>query len=257
MNLNMEQMHDYGNEMLSAVVAILEEEHVPYIAIYGTLLGAIRHRGPIPWDYDIDLAIPEPELEHFLEVMGKRLPEQYWVDFRSNGVLVKSMPRIGLTGYSTNTLHIDIYRLVGYPAEKKKQERFAKNSRLMVSLRCAKVYRYSGKKKYTANLVKALTCFIPPEKFAQRFDRFCKKYPFDEADVIGINTEVPAEKNVFTKDILNTITVPYDNLQIRVPADYHEVLTQLYGNYEQYPPEAEREKALLAVYRVEQLQQQN
>ena len=114
MQLTIEELQKYGSEMLRTVSEICEKNNIQWYMAYGSMLAAIRHQGPIPWDYDIDIYVPEKELKRFLSVLRKELPDKYWIDFR-DGDCPRAFPRIGLNGYETEILHIDVYRLGGLP----------------------------------------------------------------------------------------------------------------------------------------------
>lgn len=255
MNLNITEMQQYGTDMLRTVVGILEAHKLPYIMIYGSLLGAVRHQGPIPWDCDIDIAIPESSMDVFLSTLKAELPDRYWVDFREPGQPKLSMPRIGLKGYSTVVLHIDVYRIVGFPKQVWRQKLFNKYSRLQKTIRCAKVYTYTGKKLKKARIVRALTCLHSADHYALKYDKACKRYNYDKAEFVGLNAGFRFEKLVFTKELFDTELCPYDDFMVRIPASYDKVLTRFYGDYMKYPSEQVRNKALNAVYRVEALEE--
>lgn len=255
MNLSISEIQQYGTEMLKTVVGILEEHQLPYILFYGSMLGAVRHRGPIPWDYDIDIAIPEASMDAFLRSMKADLPDKYWVDFRAPGMMKLSMPRIGLAGYSSVMLHIDVYRVVGFPKQEWRQRLFNKYSRLQKSIRCAKVYQYTGKKLKKARIIRALTCLHSADHYALKYDKACKHYDYDRAEYIGFNAGYHFETLVYTKELFDTKLVPYADFQVRIPKNSDQVLKRLYGDYMKYPSEESREKALNAVYHVEELQQ--
>ena len=61
-------------KVMKIIKEICEKENIRYFMIGGTLLGAIRHSGFIPWDDDVDLAMPRKDYERFLEVSNKYLP---------------------------------------------------------------------------------------------------------------------------------------------------------------------------------------
>ena len=68
-------VHKAQLEMLKAVAAVLEEHKLRYCLYCGTLLGAIRHKGFIPWDDDIDLVMPLKDYRKFLRIASRVLPE--------------------------------------------------------------------------------------------------------------------------------------------------------------------------------------
>ena len=55
-------------KILKTFIKICEEHHLRYFIIYGSFLGAVRHQGFIPWDDDIDVAMPRPDYEKFFEI---------------------------------------------------------------------------------------------------------------------------------------------------------------------------------------------
>ena len=66
-------------DILKQVVAVLEKHNLKYVLYYGTLLGAIRHQGFIPWDDDIDIAMPRSDYEKFKEIAKYELDDKYFV----------------------------------------------------------------------------------------------------------------------------------------------------------------------------------
>ena len=68
----MEQIHACGQEILDEFVSICEENNFKYYLYYGTLLGAVRHKGPIPWDDDVDVVMPREDYDAFKKLMLAR-----------------------------------------------------------------------------------------------------------------------------------------------------------------------------------------
>ncbi|MGI6675884.1 MAG: LicD family protein [Bacilli bacterium] len=60
-------------EMLKWLTEYLEGNGIRYYAVGGTLLGAIRHKGFIPWDDDVDIAIPRPDYDRLINIFGNRI----------------------------------------------------------------------------------------------------------------------------------------------------------------------------------------
>ena len=68
----LDKIHACGQEILDEFVRICEENHLKYYLIAGTLLGAVRHKGPIPWDDDVDVCMPREDFEKFKKIMLAR-----------------------------------------------------------------------------------------------------------------------------------------------------------------------------------------
>ena len=67
----LEELHQIETDILTAIDEICRKENIRYYLAGGTLLGAVRHKGFIPWDDDIDIAMPRDDYERFLKVMRK------------------------------------------------------------------------------------------------------------------------------------------------------------------------------------------
>ena len=65
--------------ILDDFIRICEDYHLEYFGIAGTGIGALRHKGFIPWDDDIDIAMPRRDFEHLLRIVEKKMSDRYLV----------------------------------------------------------------------------------------------------------------------------------------------------------------------------------
>ena len=253
---NLKKVQEYQSRLLKEVIRICDENDLHYYAAYGTALGAVRHHGFIPWDGDVDIYIPENQLDRFVQVMEEKLDkDQYWLDFRSDPKTMRDFPRVGIVGHDTGVLHVDVFRLAGAPSEVKEQKRLRFWTGLIhrindVKQKGVRSYILKRYKVLGALLVAAVTAPVPLRKTVTWIDYFSRKYPFDKAEYVG-NSASAVIGSIFPKSYLGEgILVPFEEYQIRVPSNYDAYLTKMYGDYHKVPSLEERENVLNRVYRM-------
>ena len=67
--MKIEDIQEVSLNILKQITSVCEREGFRYTLAYGTLIGAVRHKGFIPWDDDIDIQMPRPDYERFLKYM--------------------------------------------------------------------------------------------------------------------------------------------------------------------------------------------
>jgi len=73
------RLHNVMLEIMEEFVRICDENNFTYYMVGGTLLGAVRHKGFIPWDDDMDIAMPRNDYEKFLDIFDKNVETNYYV----------------------------------------------------------------------------------------------------------------------------------------------------------------------------------
>ena len=84
--ISIQQTQRISLEILHTIAFICEEQGFRYYLIYGTLIGAVRHHGYIPWDDDVDIMMPRPDYDQLLAYLYKNIsdyPDLYFFPFRS------------------------------------------------------------------------------------------------------------------------------------------------------------------------------
>lgn len=253
MVLNIEDLHAVCNTMLKSVVTVCESCGIPYFLIYGSLLGAVRHNGPIPWDSDIDIYVPEYEIERFVNTIEDKLGEKYWVNFRNKGSVPKPFPRIGLKGYSTDILHIDVFRMSGLPHGFLRPQLMEICGRFLWILWRAKTIdpktEYSDSKRTIyAYAMKLFSAPFSVSFIIRSIDYLCKKYKTYSTDYVG---RVMGHGAIYKKSLFESyVMFPYADFFVRVPTGYDELLRTMYGDYMQFPPEEERRRNEQAIFQI-------
>lgn len=116
-------------DILTDVTKVLEENDLEYFISFGTLLGAVRHGGLIPWDTDVDILIAEEKKREILDLLKDRFKDYSYevVEDRDEGI-IGSLLRVNFSKH--NTLHIDLFTyhdrgesiLFGYEREFSKKD---------------------------------------------------------------------------------------------------------------------------------------
>jgi len=93
--------------ILKDVAKVLEANNLEYFISFGTLLGAVRHKGLIPWDTDIDILIAQKDKQKILSILQNKLPKSYNIVEATENNIVGSLIRVDFS--KINTLHIDLF----------------------------------------------------------------------------------------------------------------------------------------------------
>lgn len=252
-----EQVHETGQQILDEFSRICEANRLKYYLIAGSLLGAVRHQGPIPWDDDIDVAMPRNDFEHFKELMLARPEsEPFHIHcFENDPCFRLFVLRLNKSGtlYSLHheknvdlkykELWIDIFPLDDAPVHNKMGyqllgKRIAVMKR-MVNNRVRNSYEqlhfkgkilhfllsffsYEGMRIHTEKLMKSWN-----GKAEENYVSWASHYDFKK-QTMPQGWYEPAQK------------VYYSGKLYRAPKEWDKVLRQLYGDYMKLPPEEQR-----------------
>ena len=238
-------------EILATFVDVCEKNNISYFVCGGNALGAVRHGGPIPWDYDTDLMVPEDQIDALCKYLRVELEPKFYVDYHHLGAYSRRpFPRIALTGYDSGMFHVSIFRLIGFPSEPKEQSKLFKKAKILrevldIKLRFAKA-RTPFRTMVVRFLKLALFC-APTKLLFASYDKLCAKYPYEKAAYAGY---LAGQRGiVFKRELFGEYTiVDYAGIPIRIFKEYDFYFRWLYGDYMELPPQEEREKAMNKTY---------
>lgn len=250
-------------EMLKKVIDICEKNNITYYAMGGTLLGAIRHKGFIPWDDDLDIGMKRDDYEKFLICAEYSLEKPYSLHYYKNDknhlypyARIEDS-RIVLCRENTmkknkQNLWIDIFPLDGVPKGKLKKIIWKKRLfylRGKRNLSCFKKFvnikkRYKGIKKQIVwlGIHTDIEKRISTSKCLKQIDDFLSKFKLSDCDEIGNPMGGHWFKEVYPKSYYDgVISLPFENIKINAPLEYKAILTKMYGDYMQLPSEKDRD----------------
>ena len=231
-------------DILRSFHAFCKEKSLKYYLAYGTLLGAVRHGGFIPWDDDIDVVMPRSDYERFIKEYKSDIYQVYDLSKKgyfypfaklcdSRTVLIEDMVVKNKIG-----VYIDIFPMDGVPEDYKAQN--AKIKRLL-RLQQHKYSSFSRKrsliKKILLPIVKVLLLPVSCQRLGLCMTNEAKKYSYDDADLVGCVCEDVSSKVFFKKNVIEPLgEIEFEGYTFCAPYDIHTYLTLNYGDYMQLPP---------------------
>ena len=257
--IELKEMQEIEYEILVGLDAICEKQGFRYILTYGTLLGAVRHGGFIPWDDDVDIAMPRTDYNKFIKFIEDNKHEfPIWeiVNLNTQEKCGHTITRICDKRYYLEFeenkewkggLFVDIYPVdglgndIGIAKKMIKIGRFWTRCILMSSHDSLKYYKL-GIKKITRYPIWKLCRIIGGRRFAKRIECLAKIYKFEKSDYVGTVTW-KTDKNEFMYKrewFEKTEKIKFEKSMFRVPKDYHEMLKACYGDYMLLPPKEQQ-----------------
>ena len=248
MTLREIQLYKLG--VMEDIASICDQHGIKYILHYGTLLGAIRHDGFIPWDDDIDIGVPWGDYQKLCDVINSEYSDKYfaqnlwterkypliWTQIRVNGTT--SMP----VEYCAYDIHwgmcIDVFALIAGEIDEKKRRKREKALHCVQSL-LEKEYMDMVKQETRSRRQKLIN-LIPFRIRRLLVDLILKKHvraPKENGFVSPL--ENPAHIYAYA-DVLHTVKHEFEGNMFAIPEGYDRVLKVEYQDYMTPPPEDQR-----------------
>lgn len=247
--------------LLDIVDALCKKHGLQYFLIHGTLLGAVRHKGFIPWDDDIDIALPRKDYDKLINIAQKELTEHYFLQTPENDqdcfyggyMKLRSSETTGIEmiNWEHNCHHgiwIDIFPLDNcYDDLKLNRKKLRKVTHLQ-RLLFAKIYSeqecFRDMKKLQWKSYQMLSGFYNKKMLYQKLEKALRVGNEQKSETIGVFTHYTGGKKLlqFNKeDFASSITLPFEYRKLPVPVGYKNCLESTFGeNYASYPAKEDR-----------------
>lgn len=243
-------------EMMTWLARYLDENNLRYYSSSGTVLGAKRHGGFIPWDDDIDIAMPRKDYEILCDLLANEI-DHYIVESprHSSDDYIYAFAKF----YDTSTtmtealrhdmkrgVYIDIFPIDGLGNTLEEAHHNYKEIDKLNMLLAMKVCAYRPDRKWWKNLAVFIGGLIPinPHKLAQRIDKACRARDFDSCEYVASCMSTYRAKEIMPRKYWGTPQkTKFEDIEISGPELSEEYLTHLYKNWRQLPPEDKRHSA--------------
>lgn len=221
---------------------VCEKNNITYQLAYGSLLGAIRDGGQIPWDYDVDVIVPYEEKDQLIAALKADLSSNYYfycpeVDPKCRHFFIRVTPK----GYRSEVLHVDVFYVVGTPENEIERETYIDEIVKLSKIRFRKHVRVIDESK--GNLKYGIRLLI--KKFMSLSGMFadeiaqCEKlvlpYPAKSATVSCLLHSEAKRYCYFDKDIWDSKLVTVDTGAFRITKDPDIMLKRYYKDYWKIP----------------------
>lgn len=244
------KLHDTELEILDVIVKICNDNNLTYYLAGGSVLGAIRHKGIIPWDDDIDIMMYRSDLDKFEKLCEKQLPDGYFYQssktdphyhhifskVRKDGTLFVEK-QTASTGQH-NGIFVDIF-----PIDSAKHECGLQSKQAMLANKIEKILKVKDN-ILSGNFLDKVIATIFSERFLlliQRevlsvFNNPKNKYYVNFGSQYGVKKQT-MKKSVYYPPI----EIEFENRKYYIPNDYDHFLRKLYGDkYMELPPKNKR-----------------
>lgn len=232
-------------EMVKDIDKLCKKHNISYYLAYGSVLGAVRHKGFIPWDDDFDIMLKYEDYNKFMDVCQKELDQNkyfvqtletdpnYYLSFgKIRNIQTTLIEESNKDENMVNGVYIDVFPLVGYPKSKLKQ----------TILKINRAFALSANRNVINNKMLKIIFDIIVRIFGKNnivsfCSKQCVKYKCDDCEEIisvfdGDGVQIGLTSN---KILGKPKMVKFEEMKLPIPEDYDSYLKNLYNDYMQLP----------------------
>lgn len=259
--LTLQESQNISLEIMHTIADICEAEQFRYSLVYGTLIGAVRHHGFIPWDDDLDIMMPRPDHDKLLSYLKKHIEEYPHLrvfNHQECSAYPYMITRISDDRYEIEMANekpygmgvfIDIYPYDGLGDTPEEALKYGLKGDRLSSL-CYQATRdhfaientTSALRKFIKLPVYLVSKLCGKDWFQNKLERLARVKDYDASEYVGCVVWLSGGmKDIFPRKWFDeTVMAAFGKYEFRIPKEYDQILRHIYGDYMKLPPENER-----------------
>ena len=265
---SIELLHSVQLDMLIKFDKFCTENKLTYFLDSGTALGAVRHQGFIPWDDDVDIAMPRDDYNRLLEIGEKGLPDNLFLQtYKTDPVYMMPFAKIrlgdsffpelvnGFEKMKFKGIYIDVFPFDRVPHEPLKASRYIKRSRFWYFVTVFSRRDYPGV-KIPQKILSVLLHHAPLsiiQGLRSFYEKYCVKFNASDSDLMTCFCWRVSQKRVFLfheSELLPVKRIFFEGKELNIMQDAHSYLTKMFGDYYTLPPQEARKVHLAGPFRI-------
>ena len=254
--ITLQEMQQYVSNILKEFDLFCNKNGLTYYVGYGTLLGAIRHNGFIPWDDDIDIMMPRSDYEKLMRLSSLDAKGRFEIVSNKNrknwpypfAKCVDNYTELEETNFNSGKIgaYIDVFPLDGLPSgniQRKMHMAYLYFLHYMlITLQKRDLKGSSKLKTIVKHAVYPITKTIGIERMVSKIEKIGKKNSFDNADYVASQMIcVYGTRECVRREYYKTrIRHAFGDFEVWIPSGYDGILKSLYNDYMKLPPKKKR-----------------
>ena len=246
--LNLDDLKRIELEILEVIDKFCNENDIEYFLDSGTLLGAVRHKGFIPWDDDIDLIMPRKDYNKFKKLFNAAndrykfltydLCDDYYYLFGkvvdTNTTLVEDIGRQRIANFG---VYVDIFPIDGLPDNSFRKKLLREKMWLLRAMWDDSLIKKPRKNDIVRKIRFKVSHMVGWKRLCKAIDKTIRKIDYRDVKYSGNIIAASKKTRQVRSEVFRTHTLlKFEGKEFRAPIGYKEYLKELYGDYMKLPP---------------------